>query len=471
MTGDVAGEVAGDITGGTTGHRSTSEAVLSDGSSVQIRSLTPNDRDRLVRFFEGLSLESRRMRFFTPLAHLSDSLLHRLMAVDGQDSIVMIAERRGEIVGVGRANRTDPHTAEVAFTVSDELQGHGLGTVLLEVLASETARLGFDHFAAITKTENSSMLNVFRHVGFPAKIRHDPEDPSTMLVDLTLDDSSPSYLAAHRTREHHSRMQSVQRILEPVSIAVIGTSADQVADQVKAQGYVGSVTAANSRDTCRATLAGVSETIDLAIVTSFDADTCSIIELCGHAGVHAVLVGPQHHSGRSPMNRSDHQALLDTVRLFGMRLLGPGSLGVVSNNDTTHLHVLLKQFDQLPARAGKLAFMGNHDEDIVRFANELHPHGVGLAALVSLGDSIDITANDLVEYWGDQHHISVIAFHLNSFEDPAAFAQLTREISSRKQLIGVRTAVVRANHDHFDECGVAWVDTAPALAKYLATTS
>ena len=48
--------------------------------------------------------------------------------------------------------------AEVAFLVDDGYQGHGIGTILLEHLASEARRHGIRQFAANTLTENHKML-------------------------------------------------------------------------------------------------------------------------------------------------------------------------------------------------------------------------------------------------------------------------------------------------------------------------
>ena len=42
-----------------------SEIVLRDGSTVHLRDALPADRKELRRFLESLSLEARRLRFFT----------------------------------------------------------------------------------------------------------------------------------------------------------------------------------------------------------------------------------------------------------------------------------------------------------------------------------------------------------------------------------------------------------------------
>jgi GNAT superfamily N-acetyltransferase len=55
----------------------------------------------------------------------------------------------------------------VAFVVSDEYQHHGIGSVLLDELAGMARERGILSFRAETLVENRSMLDVFRHAGFP----------------------------------------------------------------------------------------------------------------------------------------------------------------------------------------------------------------------------------------------------------------------------------------------------------------
>ena len=70
-------------------------------------------------------------------------------------------------MAVGRYDRlTDRESAEVALAVEDHWQGHGLGTLLLDELASSARRHGVTRFVADVLTENRDMLDVFHHSGY-----------------------------------------------------------------------------------------------------------------------------------------------------------------------------------------------------------------------------------------------------------------------------------------------------------------
>jgi GNAT superfamily N-acetyltransferase len=142
--------------------------VVGDGLVVGLRPIRPADRERLVEFHGKLSSRSVYRRYFFLHPNLSDVEVERLTHVDYVDRLALIAEADGEMVGVGRYERSPGSAeAEVAFVVADELQHHGIGTLLLERLAAAARRNGVATFVAQTLRENRAMLDVFYASGFP----------------------------------------------------------------------------------------------------------------------------------------------------------------------------------------------------------------------------------------------------------------------------------------------------------------
>ena len=115
------------------------DVVLADGRPVHVRPIRPEDADELVRFHDSLSERTVYLRFFAPYPHLTERDISRFTHVDHADRVALVATVGDRIIGVGRYETVSPGTAELAFTVHDEHQGRGLGSVLLEHLAA-TAR-------------------------------------------------------------------------------------------------------------------------------------------------------------------------------------------------------------------------------------------------------------------------------------------------------------------------------------------
>ena len=160
--------------------------VLRDGTSVQVRLLTPEDGDRLRAFHAGLSLESTRLRYFTPKPNLSDKDITWLTDVDIVNRCALVVIEHDHIIAVARWMRPkdDSHDAEVAFLVADGEQGRGIGTELCAMLIELAPFYGITEFTASVLFENHPMANVLRHCGYRISVTTD-SGVREMVIDLT----------------------------------------------------------------------------------------------------------------------------------------------------------------------------------------------------------------------------------------------------------------------------------------------
>jgi RimJ/RimL family protein N-acetyltransferase len=140
---------------------------------VQLRRATPKDKDFLRSFFEHLSLESRRRRFFSaflPRPHLIASLCENRNSHSGLTLLVIRTDKgQSQIIATASYLAKDRQTVEVAFAVDDQFQHQGLGTFLLHRLASLAVANGFTRFWAVTQTDNQPMRDVFRESGIASE--------------------------------------------------------------------------------------------------------------------------------------------------------------------------------------------------------------------------------------------------------------------------------------------------------------
>ena len=115
--------------------------------------------------------------------------------------------------------------AEVAFAVADALQGHGIGTRLLEHLAASRAAQGIETFDAYVLGDNRRMLDVFRDSGFAVTTAHRARR-------LPGRRSRSSVTAGVRKRRRRTRSQtaataSMKAFFEPRVVAVIGANRER----------------------------------------------------------------------------------------------------------------------------------------------------------------------------------------------------------------------------------------------------
>jgi acyl-CoA hydrolase/RimJ/RimL family protein N-acetyltransferase len=150
--------------------------ALRDGSSVFIRPGQMTDEPLLRESFYQLSDQAIYQRFFQPLRSLPHARLQQFLKVDYKNDMVLVAtlgkHADAPIVGVARYNRLrETDQAEVAFVISDQWQGKGLGTALfLEII--RLAKLnGIRELVAEVLQENYGMLRVFHKGGHHVQSR------------------------------------------------------------------------------------------------------------------------------------------------------------------------------------------------------------------------------------------------------------------------------------------------------------
>ncbi len=157
------------------------DIVLKDGTSIHLRPIREGDEAGLFGLYDRLSEESLYFRFFAvPDKDVGKAAY--LTHVDYRKRYAIVAETAGAIVGVARwetlAER--PGHAEVAFTVADDHQGRGLGSLLFRRLAELARERGFTVFEAEVLKNNERMLRVFERTGLPTGTR----DQGTILTIL-----------------------------------------------------------------------------------------------------------------------------------------------------------------------------------------------------------------------------------------------------------------------------------------------
>jgi RimJ/RimL family protein N-acetyltransferase len=153
--------------------------VLPNGQRVEIRALTPADREDMLAAVGRTSTQSIYRRFFNARRHFSETEISFFLNPDfvRHVALVAVAEEGGTpvIAGGGRYVVINPGQAEVAFAVVDQFQGQGIATVLLRHLSSIARKAGLREFVAEVLAENAPMLKVFEKSGLEGTTRRESQ--------------------------------------------------------------------------------------------------------------------------------------------------------------------------------------------------------------------------------------------------------------------------------------------------------
>jgi acetyl coenzyme A synthetase (ADP forming)-like protein len=423
------------------------DVVLADGGSAHLRPVRPDDRAELRALYESLSDESRYLRFFSPAPAALAGTIGPRVEMD-ERHFALVAEIGDRIVGVADYYRKLDDVAEVAFTVRDDEQGRGLGTLLLDHLAEVAADHGIHAFVAQVLSENEAMRHVFRDAGFETTWSRAELGVLEVMLDLARTDH---WIDVHAEREQISDALSIARVLAPRSIAVVGAGrrrdsiGNAVLRNLLAGEFAGAVFPVNPN---AAAVAGVRAhlsvlaipgPVDLAVITVPAAAVESVARECATKGVNGLVV---ISSGFAEVGGVDFQAeLVRTARRNGMRLVGPNCFGVVNTNPSVSMNATFAPVTPIRGKVGFASQSGGVGIELLARARSLD---LGVSTFVSLGNKADVSGNDLLQYWDRDPDTAVILLYLESFGNPRKFSRLARRIARDKPIVALKSGRTQA---------------------------
>ena len=132
---------------------------------ITVRPLRNGETAAVQGVFDRLGPRSRLLRFGGAKNVLTHAELEQLARVDDRH-LVLVALIDGEPVGISRLVRDedDPALGEIAFSVGDDWQGRGVGSVLVDRLACEARAAGIERLSATISTDNAASLKLISRV-------------------------------------------------------------------------------------------------------------------------------------------------------------------------------------------------------------------------------------------------------------------------------------------------------------------
>jgi len=150
---------------------STAHALHRASPVATVRPLRAGDAAALRAFVCGLPAAAKRQRFHGAINGCSDTLLARLMAVDGERQVAFVAVQANDdgerIVGEARyAVARDGVRAEFAIAVAEAQQGHGAAQRLMRALLDHARAAGLSALDGEVLDGNARMQAFMQRQGF-----------------------------------------------------------------------------------------------------------------------------------------------------------------------------------------------------------------------------------------------------------------------------------------------------------------
>lgn len=236
----------------------------------------------------------------------------------------------------------------------------------------------------------------------------------------------------------------LESFFEPKSIAVAGASTDpeklgsiifanllanRRSGALRAKVFaLNPAHAAIGSEPCYPSLEALPEIPELLIVAVPAHMTLGMVKSAGAAGVKAVILiaGGYAEVG----NAREEREILGVARKHKMRVLGPNTIGLVdtrSGVDSLFIRStkkfpdggeLVSHVKPIPGRVVVVTQSGFLGQAV---ASELAVRGVGVRAIVGVGNQLDVSVEEVLEHFAYDGHVKVIAVYLEGLRDGRRF--------------------------------------------------
>ncbi|HEY4716235.1 MAG TPA: CoA-binding protein [bacterium] len=257
-----------------------------------------------------------------------------------------------------------------------------------------------------------------------------------------------------------SGLSILDNFFYPQSIAVIGASSNlqKVGHVVlknilfggtstsdKKEGFKGKVFPVNLREKeilglkTYKSVKEISDRIDVAVIVVPAKDVLKVTEECGQKGIGSVVIISAGFAESGKAGSSFQTELLSIAKQYGIRIIGPNCLGIISSSENLNL-----TFARVKPPAGPIAFIsqsGALGTAVIEYALEEY---FGMSYFVSIGNKSDIDDSDLLEYFAEDSGTKCISLYLESVRDGRRFFNSMKSAAKKKPIVVLKAGITSA---------------------------
>jgi acyl-CoA synthetase (NDP forming)/GNAT superfamily N-acetyltransferase len=396
-----------------------------------------------------MSLENLYFRFFSA-SRVSAEREARRVCLEGRPGMVALVGLLGdELVGVASYEPVGDGAAEVALAVADGMHRRGVATLLVEHLVSLARVQGVTAFTAEVLGDNYAVLHVLTDSGLAMRRRSagGVVELSMPLPRVAALGEASAYLDAVAGRDRHANVASLEPLLNPRSVAVVGAGrrpgsiGRTILLNIRDAGFAGTLYAVSPGGgdvagiPCIPSVAGLPEAPDLAVVTVPAARVVEVARECGKRGVKSLAVIT------TGLTMAQESGLMEVARRGGMRLAGPASYGIAVPGIGLAATPAVRHPPQ--GRTGLIVQSGGVGAALLEQFSRM---GMGISSFAAVGDKLDVSSTDMLLWWEADDTTELALLHLESFGNPRRFARTARRVSAKFPVLTVHAGRSAPGH-------------------------
>jgi len=241
-------------------------------------------------------------------------------------------------------------------------------------------------------------------------------------------------------------IRNLDKIFDPKRIAVIGASDTTtsvgytVLRNLVGSGFKGVVYPVNPK---RESVQGIQAyqdipslpaPPDLAVICTPAKTVPAIVRECGEAGTRGIVIISAGFREIGQEGRDLEQLVLDEQAKFdGMRILGPNCLGIIVPG-----LALNASFASATPPAGHIGFISQSGALCTSVLDWAIDEGVGFSYFVSVGNMLDVSMGDLIDYFGSATETQSIILYIESISEAREFMSAARAFARTKPIVAYK---------------------------------
>lgn len=241
-------------------------------------------------------------------------------------------------------------------------------------------------------------------------------------------------------------IRNLDKIFKPERVAVIGASDNRssvgytVLNNLVGSGYKGVVYPVNpNRESVQGIHAypnveSLPRTPDLAVICTPANTVLSLIRECGERGIHGIVITSAGFKETGEEGATlEEQVKEEAANYPDMRIVGPNCLGIVAPSRN-----LNASFAGAMPRSGSIAFISQSGALCTSVLDWALERNIGFSYFVSIGNMLDVSFADLIDYFGIDPHTQSIILYTESITHPRAFMSAARSFAREKPVVAYK---------------------------------
>lgn len=235
---------------------------------------------------------------------------------------------------------------------------------------------------------------------------------------------------------------SISPFFNAKGVAILGASTNPkklsygILENLLTYGYQGGVYPVNPNAEsilgrkAYASISDVPDPVDLAVVVLPVTIIMETMREIGERGIKTVVIITGGFKELGPEGAETEKSVKKMAETYGMRVIGPNCVGTIDVRTG-----LNSTFIKGVPPAGPIAFISQSGAICGGVIDFIINSKIGFSHFASLGNEMDVTETDMLEFFAEDENAKVIAMYVEGIQDGPRFMQVAREVSRKKPIV------------------------------------